>query len=99
MIRVEDVSFSYPGKPVFSHLDLTLPDAGTAALMAPSGYGKTTLLRLLAGLEAPASGRITGLENRKTAFLKKISPWSAMLKGRHTGWKKWRSTAGSIPGQ
>ena len=22
-----------------------------------------------------------------------------MLKGRHTGWKKWRSTAGSIPGQ
>jgi len=78
VIRVEDVSFSYPGKPVFSHLDLTLPDAGTAALMAPSGYGKTTLLRLLAGLEAPVSGRITGLENRKTAFLfqeDRLLPW------------------------
>ena len=78
MIRVEDVSFSYPGKPVFSHLNLTLPDTGTAALMAPSGYGKTTLLRLLAGLETPASGRITGLENRKTAFLfqeDRLLPW------------------------
>jgi len=37
---------------------LSLPDSGVVALMSPSGYGKTTLLRLMSGLEQPDSGRI-----------------------------------------
>lgn len=78
MIRLKDVSFSYPGKDVFRHLNLTLPDKGTVAVMAPSGYGKTTLLRLLAGLETPKAGSIEGMENKKTAFLfqeDRLLPW------------------------
>ncbi len=39
-------------------IDLTLPDAGISALFGASGCGKTTLLRVLAGLERPASGHI-----------------------------------------
>ena len=39
-------------------LDLTLAVEGTVALVGPSGSGKTTALRSVAGLTAPAAGRI-----------------------------------------
>ena len=45
-------------------MSLTLESGGTACLMAPSGRGKTTLLRCIAGLERPDSGRITDLPER-----------------------------------
>ncbi len=41
--------------------DLTLTVAGPAILWAPSGWGKTTLLRILMGLEAPTSGTVQGV--------------------------------------
>jgi len=45
------------GKTVlFEALDLTLPAAETTCLLGPSGVGKSTLLRLLAGLLPPAEG-------------------------------------------
>ena len=44
---------------LFEDLDLTL--AEPAILWAPSGWGKTTLLRILMGLEAPDSGTVQGV--------------------------------------
>ena len=61
MLRFEKVHFSYPGRPVFDGLDLTLPDGSRTALLAPSGTGKTTLLRLLTGQLRPQSGAVTGI--------------------------------------
>ena len=46
-------------KILFEDLDLTL--AEPAILWAPSGWGKTTLLRILMGLEAPDSGTVQGV--------------------------------------
>ena len=46
-------------KTLFEDLDLTL--AEPAILWAPSGWGKTTLLRILMGLEAPTSGSVEGV--------------------------------------
>lgn len=40
-----------------------------SCLMAPSGWGKTTLLRLLMGLETPDSGSITGMEGLRISPL------------------------------
>ena len=39
------------------------------SIMAPSGWGKTTLLRILAGLERADEGRIGGLENKKISMV------------------------------
>ena len=78
MIILNRVSAGYPEKKVLENLNLTLPDTGAVALMAPSGYGKTTLLRVLAGLKAPDAGEIKGLENKKIAFLfqeDRLLPW------------------------
>lgn len=78
MIALRQATLGYPGKAVLSGLDLTLPECGSVALMAPSGFGKTTLLRTLAGLTPLLSGQITGLSGRKTAFLfqeDRLLPW------------------------
>ena len=53
-------------KTLFEDLDLTL--AEPAVLWAPSGWGKTTLLRILMGLEAPDSGTATGVERPAAVF-------------------------------
>ena len=78
MIALDRMTAGYPGKAVFQDVSLRLPDRGTVALMAPSGYGKTTLLRLLAGLMQPQSGEIIGLENKNISFLfqeDRLLPW------------------------
>ena len=77
-IRLDHVSFRYGPKEILSDFSLTLPGSGVTVLRGPSGCGKTTLLRLLAGLERPASGRITGVSPGETAFLfqeNRLLPW------------------------
>ena len=56
MIEVIHVSKSFEEKVVLR--DVTLQIAGTVAIMAPSGEGKTTLFRILMGLVAPDSGEV-----------------------------------------
>lgn len=60
-ISIQKLSKSYNGIPVFQKVDLQLDEGGIYCLMAPSGAGKTTLFRILMGLEQPDSGQITGL--------------------------------------
>lgn len=59
MPEIRNLSFSYDGTPVFSGLCLSLPDGSRTALLAPSGFGKTTLLRLLCGSLTPQGGSLT----------------------------------------
>lgn len=63
MIRFEDVTFGYGlHRPLWRHLSLTLPLGGRYHVAGASGCGKTTLLRLLLGLEKPKKGAVTGTE-------------------------------------
>ena len=63
-MKIQHLCKSFDGKVVLDHVSLTLESGGTVCLMAPSGRGKTTLLRCIAGLEAPDSGQITDLPER-----------------------------------
>lgn len=63
-MKIQHLCKSFGGKVVLDHVSLTLESGGTACLMAPSGRGKTTLLRCIAGLETPDSGQITDLPER-----------------------------------
>lgn len=66
-MELQNVSKAYGDKPVLSHFSAVLAPGGRYALMGPSGVGKTTLLRLILGLEKPDSGKITGVPGKKSA--------------------------------
>lgn len=63
-MKISHLCKSFGAKTVLEDVNLTLPDGAVACLMAPSGRGKTTLLRCIAGLELPDSGKILGLPER-----------------------------------
>lgn len=50
---------------IFQQLDLQIPLSGITVLLGKSGCGKTTLLRLMAGLETPDNGEIFYLHQQK----------------------------------
>lgn len=58
MLRIEDVDYAYPGGGPALKKAAARIDSGITALVGPNAGGKTTLLRLLAGLLDPDSGRI-----------------------------------------
>lgn len=64
-ILIEHLSKSYGEQKVLSDLNLTFPEGTISCLTAPSGAGKTTLFRILMGLEKADSGRVLGLENQR----------------------------------
>ena len=66
-ITLTHVRKSYGGRPVLRDLSLTVEDGSALCLTGPSGRGKTTLLRLLLGLERPDRGRVTASENLRWA--------------------------------
>ena len=81
-IRMENIDFSYGDLPVCRDLSWQLPDKGVVCLWGVSGCGKTTLLRLLAGLERPQTGRITGLTDGRVSVCfqeDRLLPWRTVL--------------------
>lgn len=60
-INIEGICKAYDGRAVLQDLSMTLEKGQCYCLMAPSGAGKTTLFRLLMGLETADRGRITGI--------------------------------------
>lgn len=62
-IVVKNVSISFGVKHPLTDFSAIFPAGEVTCLMAPSGYGKTTLLRILAGLYTPDSGAVSGVED------------------------------------
>ncbi|PWE28564.1 ABC transporter [Pararhodobacter marinus] len=66
VLRVDGASVRYGAATILDGVDLTLNRGEFVCVIGPSGSGKTTFLRLLAGLVAPAEGRVLfrGAEHR-----------------------------------
>lgn len=59
-LEAERISFQYDNgnRKILNHVSLELQSTDRLGLMAPSGFGKTTLCKILAGYEKPDSGRV-----------------------------------------
>ena len=65
-LEISHLTKRFGEKTLFEDLNLTL--TAPAVLWAPSGWGKTTLLRILMGLEMPTSGTVQGVGKVSAVF-------------------------------
>ena len=91
MVEIKNLTKSYDGHAVLENFSLTLQKGERVALMGGSGRGKTTLIRLIAGLERPDEGNIAISGNVAYMFQEpRLLPWKnaidnvrAVLKKEH----------------
>lgn len=58
LIKLRDISFLFGNKSILQNLNLDIEDNQLTCLLGSSGSGKTTILRLIAGLEISQKGKI-----------------------------------------
>ncbi len=74
-LEAKDISFRYTegGRQVLNHVNLVAEEKERVGIMAPSGFGKTTLLKILSGYERPESGQVL-LDGKPIADFKGYLP-------------------------
>ena len=59
MLELKDISMkAEDGKEILNHVDLTVEDSKLIVITGPNGGGKSTLAKIIVGIEKPSSGRV-----------------------------------------
>ena len=80
IVTVHELAKSYGDQDVFWDVSLQIARGDKIALVGPNGTGKTTLLRIMAGLDTPTAGRVYRARNLRIGYL----PQGAELSSQRT---------------
>jgi len=79
-MKAEIAAKSFNGTPVLGPISLSLAAGRVLALTGPSGIGKSTLVRIVAGLERDFSGTVSGAGRIGMVFQNPtLLPWRSVL--------------------
>ena len=81
-VRVDGARFGFEGALLFDGLELALERGRWTCLLGPSGVGKSSLLRVIAGLERLESGNLSILGGASVAYMAQqdlLMPWLSAL--------------------
>jgi ATP-binding cassette subfamily F protein 3 len=90
LIIAERVSKTYEPQDIFWDISCSVARGDRIALVGRNGTGKTTLLRILAGLEPPTTGRVHRAKSLRIGYL----PQGAELEGERSLWQEMMSAFG-----
>ena len=84
LITTVDLGKTYGPVDIFTQISLSIPPRARIGLVGQNGVGKTTLLRILAGLEEPSAGVVQRARGLRIGYL----PQGAALDSQHTLWQE-----------
>ena len=94
-ITASKLAKSFGPDDIFSGLSLQIPRRARIAIVGPNGVGKTTLLRILAGLDEPSAGVVQRARGLTLCYL----PQEANLSNGHTLWEECLSAFSDLRAQ
>ncbi|MDQ2935282.1 MAG: metal ABC transporter ATP-binding protein [Chloroflexota bacterium] len=104
-VRIHDVTAGYGERVALEGITLDLPTGSLVAIFGPNGGGKSTLLKLIAGLLTPSQGTVetlglpAGEAARRVAYVTQaelvdwsfpVSVWDVAMMGRYPRLGPWR---------
>ncbi len=84
LLSGSNLSKSFGSADIFKGVTLSVARGARIAIVGPNGIGKTTLLRILMGLDEPSAGSVQRAKNLSIGFL----PQEADLSGVHSLWEE-----------
>ncbi len=82
LLHATNLSKSFGSEDIFSGISLSIPQRARIGMVGPNGVGKTTLLRILLGLEEPSGGKVVRARSIRIGYL----PQEASLDSNNTLW-------------
>lgn len=92
LVTATGLAKSYGPQDVFEGLSFEIPHGAHIALLGPNGSGKTSLLRIIAGVDRPTAGEVYRAKGLRIAYL----PQRAQLEGDSTLWEAMEEVFASV---